>query len=332
MPNLKETRFFDLHFELGLEWYFRHFSGRKTRLPVGEIAPTYFSSAEARSRIANLVSGARVVCIFRNPIERIVSLYKLKRSLGIIQWSFEEALFRDKELLESSKYATNLRGWQQSLGERQVLPTVYDDLRDNPQSFVDRIADFIGISRFTLPSASMRRVHTSERLTQPRWQIITQNGTRLAQWLKTKRLYRLGKGLRASMIGTFLLRSGAPFEDLSPAAAQTVYNLVCKELDELEAHLGWNLSHWRPHSLDVHAAGQSSLVGAWSPKRDICINPQCLISESFTSLVRPSLLPLSWPHGEGCGPQPGGKVLQRDCRWHSKRGHFYCGRDPTPEN
>lgn len=78
-----------------------------------------------------------------------------------------------------------------------------------------------------------------------------------------------GKGLRASMIGTFLLRSGAPFDDLSPAVAQTVYNLVYKELDELETHLGWDLSHWRPHSLDVHAAGQSSLVGAWSPKRDI---------------------------------------------------------------
>lgn len=193
LPNLKETRFFDLHFELGLEWYLRHFSGRKTKIPIGEIAPTYFSSTDARSRIANLVPGARVVCIFRNPIERIVSLYKLKRSLGIIPWSFEEALFRDKELLESSKYATNLQGWQQSLGEKQVLPTVYDDLRDNPQSFIDRIADFIGISRFTLPSASMRRVHTSERLTQPRWHIITQNGTRLAQWLKTKRLYRLGR-------------------------------------------------------------------------------------------------------------------------------------------
>src|SRR5215469_12091964 len=54
----KETRFFDKYFHKGLGWY-------RARLPhaidgrrVGEVAPTYFASPEARERIARLVPDA----------------------------------------------------------------------------------------------------------------------------------------------------------------------------------------------------------------------------------------------------------------------------------
>jgi hypothetical protein len=83
----KETRFFDNHFDRGLEWYHAHFLTSTEDRLVGEVAPTYFASNQARERIAKTIPHAKVVCIFRDPVERVVSLYRLKRAYGMIPWS-----------------------------------------------------------------------------------------------------------------------------------------------------------------------------------------------------------------------------------------------------
>ncbi len=146
----KETRFFDTHFQRGTAWYRAHFPKPDGRRIMGEICPTYFSSPEARTNIARTLPGVRVVCLFRNPVDRVLSLYRVKRAYGMIPWNLEQAVRRDPELVESSKYGTYFKAWQGDLGEHQVLATVYDDLRDDPQNYVDRLADFIGIPRFSL--------------------------------------------------------------------------------------------------------------------------------------------------------------------------------------
>jgi len=69
-------------------------------------------------------------------------------------------------LTETSKYATYLKSWQQEFGVDRVLPTLYDDLQDSPQDFVDKLADFIGVPRFRLSCEEMRSVHASEAMTQ----------------------------------------------------------------------------------------------------------------------------------------------------------------------
>ncbi len=155
----KETRFFDIHFHRGANWYLAHFPKRSDNRSVGEVAPTYFASTKARERIVRLLPHAKVVCIFRNPIERIFSLYRLKRAYGMIPWSFEQAIVRDPELTESAKYATHLKAWRSALGANQVLATVYEDLRHNPPSYIDTIASFIGIAQFTLSQSQIRYVH-----------------------------------------------------------------------------------------------------------------------------------------------------------------------------
>jgi sulfotransferase family protein len=79
--SAKETRFFDSHFHRGTDWYRAHYPKTIDGRCIGEVAPTYFASAEARERIAKLFPQARVVCIFRNPVERVLSLYRVKRRL-----------------------------------------------------------------------------------------------------------------------------------------------------------------------------------------------------------------------------------------------------------
>lgn len=242
---LKETRFFDLNFHRGLHWYQANYSRKGKPRPMGEVAPTYFASPEARQRISEIVPRARVVCIFRDPVERLFSLYRLKRAYGMIPWNFEEALAHDPEFLETSRYAGHLKAWQQTLGSEQVLAVLYDDLRDHPQSFVDSIADFIGVRRFQLSSAHMRRVFASESMTHPRSYARTHRATAVADWFKGQRLGSVVAAVKRSPLMKLLLGGGTPFGQLPQQVALALYERLRPEVEELESILNRDLSKWK---------------------------------------------------------------------------------------
>jgi hypothetical protein len=212
---------------------------------MGEVAPTYFASSLARERISECVPDAKVVCVFRNPVERIVSLYRLKRAYGMIPWTFEQALSRDPELLESSKYVGHLRAWQQELGTGHVLPAVYDDLRENPQSFLDNIVEFIGIPRIDLRPNQIHRVHDSEFLTHPRDFQCTRSATLMAEWLKARQLESLVSAVKRTPLIKLFLGGGQRFNPLPQKVTQDLYESFVPEVEELESLVSRDLSSWK---------------------------------------------------------------------------------------
>jgi hypothetical protein len=257
----KETRFFDTHFHRGIEWYRDHYRNQNGRGPAGEVAPTYFSSPEARDRIARTFPQAKIVCIFRDPVERVLSLYRLKRAYGMISWGLEQAIALDPELMESSKYATHLAEWQRALGEAQVLPTVYDDLRDQPQQYVDVLADFIGIPRFKLTDSEVGRVHTSEAMTHPRNYYWTRSATAIADWCKARHLDGLVAAVRRSSLLRIFLGGGPAFAALSPETAARLTELFRPEVERLEQMLHRDFSAWKRPFPTGTASTQSEAEG-----------------------------------------------------------------------
>lgn len=242
----KETRFFDVHFQRGTRWYLAHYHSRELTKPRGEIAPTYFASATACERIARAIPQAKVVCIFRNPIDRVISLYRYKRAYGMIPWKIEQAISRDPELLESSRYATYLKLWQLTLGTKQVFPTIYEDLQQNPQSFVDALADFAGLPRFTLNASSVGNINSSMTLTHPRNYYRTRTATVLADRLKAQRLDFIVARVRNSPLLKLFLGGGTAFAEVSLEVLLALYELFRPEVEELEAMLNRDLSSWKP--------------------------------------------------------------------------------------
>lgn len=243
--STKETRFFDVHFQRGIRWYEAHYEDHNDLRQVGEIAPTYFASREARQRIQELVPHAKIICIFRNPVERLISFYRLKRAYGLIPWNFEEALLRDQELAESSLYATHLTEWLEVFGPRQVRATFYEDLRERPQSFLDHVADFIEIPRFKLSAAEMRRVHSSRAMTHPRNHQRTRYATLLAEWLKARHFGKIVAAVKASPVGSFFLGGGPQFAEPSPEATLIIHQVLKDEIEKLESMVGRDLSAWK---------------------------------------------------------------------------------------
>jgi hypothetical protein len=247
----KETRFFDLHFARGLNWYLGHFPRASEGRPRGEIAPTYFGSWQACERIAKTIPKVKLVFIFRNPVQRLVSLYRLKRAYGMHEWTLDEALEQDPEMVESSRYATKLRKWQSAFRSEQLLISFFDDLISDPQAFVDRLASFLNIQRFQLEERQLKHVYSSTEMTEPKSYLATRAATLMADWCKARKLDSIVAGVRNSSLIRLFLGGGAPFPEISMATMYKLWTSSLGETEELEELLGRDLSHWkRPPSLD----------------------------------------------------------------------------------
>jgi len=241
----KETRFFDKYFDRGLEWYGSHYKTANGGRAIGEVAPTYFASPKARERIAQLIPLAKIVCTFRDPVERVISMYRLKRAYGWISYPFEEALWRDPEFMESSRYAAHLKAWIQMFGSSQVMATVHEDMEADPQGYLDKVVDFVGAARLKLQASHRRHVLASERMTQPRSFYLTRGALRLAEWAKSRKLdgvvataKRMG-GLRLFVGG------GTAFPELPVVQRKMLRELFRPEVEKLEGMLNRDLSAWK---------------------------------------------------------------------------------------
>lgn len=241
----KETRFFDLHFARGLKWYLDHFSIANPGCPIGEVAPTYFGSARARERIAETIPGVKLIFIFRNPVQRLVSLYRLKRAYGMHEWTLDEALERDPEMVESSLYATNLRKWQDAFPREQLHVNLFDDLSSDPQAFVDKLAAFLKIPRFQLEERQLKQVYSTTKMTEPKSYLATRAATAMADWCKARKLDSVVAGVRNSALIRLFLGGGAPFPEIPAATMHKLWTSSLGETEELEELLGRDLSHWK---------------------------------------------------------------------------------------
>lgn len=241
----KETRFFDCHYQRGLDWYRHHFNNAVQGRILGEVAPTYFSSREARERIAEMLPNARIVFTFREPLQRVLSLYRLKFAYGMVPWSMEEALDRDPELRESGKYATHLREWLELFPKEQLLVTLYDDLRNSPQEYLNRLCSFIGIPEIHLSETELRHVHSSGPMTEPRSYVITRTALAVADWCKARKLDRVVAAVRNSRSMKLLIGGGAPLTGMTEKARAKAIELFAPEVDALETMIGRDLSSWK---------------------------------------------------------------------------------------
>ena len=246
LPSLtKETRFFDVHFDRGLGWYSDHFSANPEHRVVGEIAPTYFASPQACARVASSLPNSRLIIIFRNPIQRLISLYRLKRAYGLHAWDFDTALERDPELLASSLYATHLRTWQSYFAPEQISIHFFEDLIADPQAFLDNICAFTLIPPFQLNEFERGKVFSAAKMTEPRMYAATRAAQSVADWCKARRLDRVVHRLRNSRVFNLLVGGGNPLPPIPCESLARVHEQLLPETEELERLTGRDLTAWK---------------------------------------------------------------------------------------
>jgi Sulfotransferase family len=243
--TVKETRFLDMRYKRGWRWYRAQFNIDHKKRSIGEIGPTYFHSDLARTRMKEHAPGARIICTFRDPVERLYSLYRYLRFHGSYSWSFEYAMTHDQEMIESARYAHYFSAWIRDFSRSQVLGTIYDDIERDTQAYVDAICDFIEIPRFTLLPSQKARVNTSEDLRAPTSYALLRfsNAMGAIAWaLRFRSAFAFARSVSLKML---FFGQGRELPPLNPDFAAELRKRLTPEIEQLESIIGRDLSAWK---------------------------------------------------------------------------------------
>jgi hypothetical protein len=138
-----------------------------------------------------------------------------------------------------------LKEWQNTLGKTQVLPTVYEDLRSNPQSYLDTVTNFVDVPRIRLGPSQINRVLTSEGMTEPRSYYVTRAAQQVAEWSRALRLDSvIAEAKKRGMLKLFV-GGGPAFPELPFAERLRLYEIFQPEVEQLECALNRDLSAWK---------------------------------------------------------------------------------------
>ncbi|OQX54882.1 MAG: hypothetical protein B5M53_05305 [Candidatus Cloacimonas sp. 4484_209] len=243
MPDgVKETMFFDKHYLNGLPWYQAHFRHCSPNKVIGEIAPTYFHSEEARERIHSIIPDCKIICTLREPVSRIFSLYLHMLRYGFTKLPFERALKDCPVLLDSSRYFFHVTRWQEIFGANNVLVLIQDDLKANPQQFIDQFCRFIGVSELKLQELQYAPIG---REILSRSYYLARAGRLMAGWLRARRLHRVVNFGTKIGLRWLCLEGGKGVPKLSPEVEARLRIYFEPEIERLEVLLGRDLSQWK---------------------------------------------------------------------------------------
>src|SRR5580704_1560810 len=214
LPRLKETHFFSTRSGRGVKWYAAQVRHCSEGVPIGEICP-YFGTPGASARVQQHIPRCKIICTFRDPVERAYSYYKLSRTYGWTRSGLEETLEQLPNILESSRYAHYLGQWRMRFGKDGVLVLLYEDLLADRQAFVDKICDFIGAKRRSLGDMSFDERAENSFAYAPTNAYLARMASLAAAALAAIRADRPMKSLARTALWRFCFARGEPFPPLS---------------------------------------------------------------------------------------------------------------------
>jgi hypothetical protein len=200
LPEIKQLHFFDRHFGKGIEWYKKFFAGvRKEHEAIGEITPDYLSNEEACKRIRAACKDMKFVIVYRDPVERAFSQYKVRKRSSEYGYtgSLSEMLREDSTLVKDSLYGSNVKRCIELFGDREIYIANFDHMRMNPYNYLKSILTFlletellevepIVIERRYGASFFQARFQSFDALLRRTRQYLesTRYGRRFADWLR----------------------------------------------------------------------------------------------------------------------------------------------------
>ncbi|WP_321166388.1 sulfotransferase [Serinicoccus sp. CUA-874] len=146
----KDLYFFDRYYQRGVEWYRRFFSGADHERVVGEVCQDYLFDPAAPARIREVLGTPKMMVTLRDPSERAFSSYLYMRKHGRAPATFSEALDRIPKLVEHGRYGALLENYREVFPDEALHVAVFDDLKADPQSFLDRVLDWLEVDRMDL--------------------------------------------------------------------------------------------------------------------------------------------------------------------------------------
>lgn len=268
--QVKETFFFDVHYTRGAEWYARQFpiQGRLagdanagdrvargtnansdnasdgTARPIVEVAPSYFHDPAVPARVVETCGRIPVVVTLRAPVKRTWSLYVHYLRYGMTDLPFEQAIAAHPEIVDSSRYATHLRRWQDAVGPENVHVFHLEQQREDRDAWVTRFTDLLGLAPQPVPAELEGAVNEAS---MPSSASVARAGWKVSMALRSLGLHGVveaakSAGLKKLFFGT---PGEKPLPKPTPEQLQFLHEELAGEIAATERLLGVELPHWK---------------------------------------------------------------------------------------
>jgi hypothetical protein len=182
MPDLKEPAFFADSIKPvppdvlktccpgDLDRYQKLYQGARKSSAIGDASPAYLWDEEAAEKIHQVSPHARIIMILRDPVERAYSHYLLKIQEGKESRTFLDALKQDsvrdqsgwwepRLYIECGLYYSQVKRYLNLFGKSQVAVLLFEDLNRDPDGFLRKVANHLGIDPDLFDKSEMEKVH-----------------------------------------------------------------------------------------------------------------------------------------------------------------------------
>ena len=189
----KEVKFFmDKYgnYEKGIKWYKKQFPQCGKNKIKGEFTPEYLYSTEVPQRIKECFPKTKLIICLRNPIERVYSNYFYQKNRGkMASLSFEKAIAQNPDFIKSGFYYQQINEYLKLFPRNNILITIYEDIKKDPLSFIQKIYSFLGVDRRFVPKSINKIVNpTKER--EFRYLLISLSIQKTKSFLRKNKLGR----------------------------------------------------------------------------------------------------------------------------------------------
>jgi hypothetical protein len=173
--SVKETHYFDKHYQRGLRWYQTHFplwerwQGAHCTL---EATPAYLYRADrVAARMHAQIPEARLVVMLRDPVKRAISHYRHLRRNGKEHRAPELALLsdfasngrRENPYKSRGLYAKQIKEFLHFYNRSQLLILKSEEFFARPAATYEQVQRFLGLNLMPLPTGSEARNVSSKQ-------------------------------------------------------------------------------------------------------------------------------------------------------------------------
>ena len=177
----KELGFFDVNFHLGLHWYRSLFPSILTKYRIKsktnffmtyDITPSYIRRPWVARRMKKLFPNAKLVVMFRNPVDKTFSHYHMSKQHGetrtfeevieedlnnILKWNIDTkddnyfATKVENSILARAFYAEQLAIWFELFSKDQILIILNEELVADTKKTVNKVFRFLNLPEYEIP-------------------------------------------------------------------------------------------------------------------------------------------------------------------------------------
>lgn len=242
----------------GLDWYKSLFAAAREGQRCGEASTCYSRHphfGDVPGRIHAVMPDVKLIYIMRHPVERAYSHYGHEMRFEVTA-TFEEALQRDRSIIDASLYIRQIEQYLQQFPREQILLLTLDDFEVDPAAVMDSVQAFLGLERIDLMRNGVVRANEA-RLRTARWTLRRQWKS-VRQWPVFRQIVDVCPGpMRRGMYRFLLERSvdspigrriadghRAKLSPLTPRVRADLLGVFNPATRELESLLGRTLPAW----------------------------------------------------------------------------------------